>query len=711
MEDNMLAPAQPTEGEATPAPVEPVLPPPSIVVDFGGASFEFEPDATPEFIQEKLNNFKKTDQFDGLIDKSRESPFTIRALVDELDTDEDKLATIRKYYPDADFYGEGNFVYTDPETGKFILHNTEGFTAGDIAGYGRTISETASSGLAAAGAIVAGQLGPQVAVPEELITVPAAAAAGAEFGARSFDFVTDLFGGRQRTPKTLGGEFLESGVRMGMGATGEAVGPAIVKGTKKLIGGADDAAAALAKKFQDLGIDPVAAAISETSFLGRAEAGLEQMVSATGTLQKQAERVIAQTSDAIDNIVGKIGIAREPVAAGGAIKEAVESATARTRSAFNKQYDEAFSDIGDDAMVSSMDNVRSALTPYLDEIASLPADAQPAGPVLQLVKKYKAIADMAEAGQLSFKQFRDFRSNLLAIQRKKASGTTGDFDQLVDSLADGMRGDMSIAAQAANPGGAAKLAKADEAYAAFKNGAAKTLEKIKKYDADEKAFDYIMLSANSKGPEGVKALQRLREQFNDQEWGDVVASVFYNLGKETPGAQTTQVAEFSVATFMSRFAKIRSSGPDALDAMFKGTPFEETSRELANFVDVVGSLKEVSRMRNASNTSGAMHMAMTLQALGGGGIGALSGSPGAALAGVAGTVVAPWASAKLITSPAFVRWLSTPASEVTKSISKHMTKLTVLAADEPYLAEPIEQLVNAMRPATQYDKNQQGTAQ
>jgi hypothetical protein len=462
---------------------------------------------------------------------------------------------------------------------------------------------------------------------------------------------------------------------MGAGATGEAIGPAFVTGTKKLIGGADDAAGALVKKFKDLGIDPVAGAVSGSSFIGRMEAGLSQAAAAADTLYKQAERVIKQTSDAIDNITGKIGVAREKTAAGAAIKEAAESATVRTRKAFEKQYDDAFAEIGDDAMVNSMSGVRQALDPYLAEIASLPADAQPAGQVLSMVKKYKAIADMAESGQLSFKQFRKFRSDLLAIQRKKTAGTTGDFDKLVDDIADGMRADMSATAQAANPSGAAKLANADADYAKFKEGASKTLEKIKKYDADEKAFDYIMLSANSKGPEGVKALQRLREQFNDQEWGDVVASVFYNLGKEKSSAQAGQVAEFSVSTFMTRFAKLRESGPEVLDAMFKGTPFEDTSKELMNFVDVVSALKNVQRMSNTSNTAGAMHQLLTWQAIGGGSVGLMAGDVTGMAAGITGTVVAPWAGAKLLTSPGFVRWLSTPASEISKDISKHMTKL------------------------------------
>jgi hypothetical protein len=704
MAENLLPDQEVSANAVLPPQPEP-QPEANIIVQFGGENFQFEPTATPEFIQETLTNFKKTNQFDRLIDKSRESPFTIRALVDELESDEDKLATIKKYYPDADFYGEDNFVYTDPETGRFTLHNTEGFTAGDVAGYGRTASEAVFSGLGAAGALVAGQLGPQALAPEEIVTVPAAAAAGAEFGARAFDFFTGVFGGRQRTPKSLGGEFLESGVRMGAGATGEAIiGPAFVTGTKKLIGGADDAAGALVKKFKDLGIDPVAGAVSGSFFIGRMEAGLSQAAAAADTLYKQAERVIKQTSDAIDNITGKIGVAREKTAAGAAIKEAAESATVRTRKAFEKQYDDAFAEIGDDAMVDSMPSVRQALDPYLAEIARLPADAQPAGQVLSMVKKYKAIADMAESGQLSFKQFRKFRSDLLAIQRKKTAGTTGDFDKLVDDIADGMRADMSAAAQAANPSGAAKLAKADADYAKFKEGASKTLEKIKKYDADEKAFDYIMLSANSKGPEGVKALQRLREQFNDQEWGDVVASVFYNLGKEKSSAQAGQVAEFSVSTFMTRFAKLRESGPEVLDAMFKGTPFEDTSKELMNFVDVVSALKNVQRMSNTSNTAGAMHQLLTWQAIGGGSVGLMAGDVTGMAAGITGTVVAPWAGAKLLTSPGFVRWLSTPASEISKDISKHMTKLTALAADEPYLAEPIEQLVSAMRPATQYNQ-------
>jgi hypothetical protein len=99
-----------------------------------------------------------------------------------------------------------------------------------------------------------------------------------------------------------------------------------------------------------------------------------------------------------------------------------------------------------------------------------------------------------------------------------------------------------------------------------------------------------------------------------------------------------------------------------MEALFGGTQFAEVSEDLMNLVDVVGALKEVKRYTNFSNTAGALDQMVFW--------GSLSTSWGArnswrtrgAAAIVAGTILAPAGAAKLMTNPAFIKWLSTPAS-------------------------------------------------
>ncbi len=66
------------------------------------------------------------------------------------------------------------------------------------------------------------------------------------------------------------------------------------------------------------------------------------------------------------------------------------------------------------------------------------------------------------------------------------------------------------------------------------------------------------------------------------------------------------------------------------------------------------------------------------------------------MAGVVGAIVAPRLAAKLITSPAFVRWLTTPITSA-NAISAHLGRLAGIAVAEPELREAIDQYTAALR--------------
>ena len=69
-----------------------------------------------------------------------------------------------------------------------------------------------------------------------------------------------------------------------------------------------------------------------------------------------------------------------------------------------------------------------------------------------------------------------------------------------------------------------------------------------------------------------------------------------------------------------------------------------------------------------------------------------AGAIPAALTGV----LAPRLAAKLITSPRFINWLSTPISD-SSAISGHVGRLTAIAAEDPALREPIQEFVRVLR--------------
>jgi hypothetical protein len=721
------APAEPAPTEPAsvePAPVEPTPVAPAAVpqvkiFEYEGQRFRLPADVTQEELNQIISQHESTPAYAAQkaqrdkswerenIDSESGAPASVRAMVGELETADEKLATLNNYYPGTVPYGEDNFLFFDPDTKKFTLYNPPGLDLGDFASLAKTGFEVVGGTLGGLGGTILA--GPGAGTYGGLV-------AGTEFGARAFDTSTGVFGGRVRAPKTIAGEFAESGTRAALTVGGEIGGRMLAEGGKRVLTGVSptvrNAASDLIAKFESLGIEPVGAAIGRKGMLGRAGAGLEQRMAAAPIMQKQAEKVVVQLDDALRGIASKMGQVRTPNEAGAAVKASVEAAEKRVRDGFSKKYDEVFDEIGADTLVTDMSSVNTVLQPFLKQIAELPADAQPTGQLLALVKKYDALSKFTETGNLTFKQLRDLRTQLRLIRSKKTSGTQGDYDRTVEDIYKAITDDLSTAANNVNPELGAKLKAIDVERAIFADTAQKTFDKIRKFDADNQAYEYIMTSAKGTGPEGIKALQRLRDNFTPEEWGDVAGSALYNLGRENVGAQVGDVAEFSVATFMKNLSQIKKNGPEGMEALFGGTQFAEVSDDLMNLVDVVGALKEVKRYTNFSNTAGAIDQMIFWGSLTGAGERVITGELGEAAVIVTGSVLAPVVAAKLMTSPGFIKWLATPATEISKDVAAHMGRLAALSAAEPEIQEELRQYYKAIRSYTGYtDPVNEGTAQ
>ena len=703
-----------------PAPVAPAAVPQVKIFEYEGQRFKLPADVTQEELEQIIAKYESTPAYAAKkaqtdkswerenIDSESGAPALVRSMVDELETTDEKLATLNNYYPGTVPYGEDNFLFFDKGLGKFTLYNAPGLDLGDVAGYAKTGFEVISGTLGGLGGTILAGPGPGTY---------GGLVAGTEFGARGFDFFTGIFGGRERAPKTIAGEFTESGTRAVLTVGGEKGGRMLAEGGKRVLTGVSptvrNAASDLIAKFESLGIEPVGAAIGRKGMLGRAGAGLEQRMAAAPIMQKQAEKVVVQLDDALRGIASKMGQVRTPNEAGAALKASVEAAEKRAKEGFHKKYTEVFDEIGADAPVEQMTALNSVLEPFIADFVELTADVAPKGAMFELVNKYSRYAIMAESGELTFKQLRDIRSRLREIKKGAVkSGTEGDYDSAVRKIYDAITDDLSVAANSVRPDLGGKLKAIDTERAIFADTAQKTFDKIRKFDADNQAYEYIMTSAKGTGKEGIKALQRLRDNFTPEEWGDVAGSALYNLGRENVGAQVGDVAEFSVATFMKNLSQIKKNGPEGMEALFGGTQFAEVSQDLMNLVDVVGALKEVKRYTNFSNTAGALDQMVFWGSLTQAGERVIAGEPGTAAAIVAGTILAPAGAAKLMTNPGFIKWLATPATEISKDVAAHMGRLAALSEAEPEIQEELRQYYKAIRSYTGYtDPVNEGPAQ
>src|SRR5262245_36473335 len=103
-----------------------------IVTTPDGTQHEFPDAATAEQIQKVLNTQYQGIPFEKGLDKRSGANASARRDVGGAITPMDKLATLRRYYPDAQPYGDDNFVFTDPSTGRPTLYNPPGLDPGDI---------------------------------------------------------------------------------------------------------------------------------------------------------------------------------------------------------------------------------------------------------------------------------------------------------------------------------------------------------------------------------------------------------------------------------------------------------------------------------------------------------------------------------------------------------------------------------------------------
>lgn len=667
------------------------------MVDYfiGDTAIGLPDDATPDQIKEAITKFRTKPEFDAMVDKKAGAPARVRMLVGSA-AEQDKLANLKRFYPDAVPYGEDNFVFTDPGSGRPTLYNPTkgglfgtGLEFGDVAGVAREGAVAVGSTLGAVAGAGAGLLtgpGAPVAVPTGAVT---GAGVGAAAGGALFDASADLIGGRIDT-RNIGQMTLDTALDFGGGAVGQRAGELLSEGAKAVFGGAKTYATQLVDAFKSLKIEPPGGAVTGSKALQTVEKMLENSPFSAGVMQENAEKILAQTKQAADTLAADFGQVQTKQGAGQVIKEASVRAAERFGFRQEQLYKDAFDMIGADTPVA-VDSIKALRLELQAELAKAPQAR--AGTYNPVIAQLRAIEDDAAKGGIPFDALRGVRTDIgRDLDSPLLAGATSSQNTLMKRVYGALTEDMSEAAQATGPEAAKKLAAADRYTRMFMNTSAQTLDKIARFDADERAFEFAMTSSR----DGGTALARLRRNFEPEEWDTVAATTLSRMGLARAGAQDATGDAFSVSTFLTNWNKL---SPEARGVLFGGGRYKDLQPALDNLVKVVGSLKEVEKLTNTSNTARNMIAFTTLQTLGGGLGGLMIGGDGQdAFLGAIGTAVAPRVAAKLITNPSFVKWLTTPVTNP-NGISAHMGRLTSIASAEPEVSEEIGQFLSALRSA------------
>jgi hypothetical protein len=661
---------------------------------YGGVTFTVPSNWDDRRINDALQNYRNSPQFDAMIDKKTGAPSDVRLAVSAAKRREDQLATLQKYYPDAAVYGDDNFVYTDPEDGTLKLYDE---TKGGLFGSGFTFNDVWDVSREVVGA-AGGIGGAAVAAPFGGVSAVGGAAGGEILAETAFDYLTQKFLGTvdTRTTAQTVGDLAVSGVAA---AIGEGIGryalPPMVNSVKRVLGGGTERSKAIHDALIARQITPTAGAVTQGKGAARIEGALEQAPTATTRMMEQVEKVVKETENAVSRLASRIGNARSQQETGVVVQKAVDNAVTKYHQKVHVLEESLKDKIGEDTLFS-LDNVRALRDEWKLKIAQLPEYMEPKyKPAMQELDRLLTAAERY-GGDVPYSRFREARTNFRIVSEDFQSDA--QMRPLFSELYRTMTADLKDGVARVGLEVAEEFDKTMRFQATWKEANQKTFEKITRMEAPERAYRYLI----NERKDGGTMLAKLKEEFTDDEWGDISSTVLRKMGFKNFGNEMD--VDFSIATFMTNW---RSISKEAKDAFF-GAHGAELRGNLDELAVLISDLEKSSRLRNFSNTAGAVRALDDLAALGmdisqlglsaaTNNTGGLVGSVTKLAGNVLGRLFMPNQIAKMITNPDFVKWLATPVRG-TSEIGGKIGQLMMIAANNPDIREEIYQFIEALGP-------------
>lgn len=256
------------------------------------------------------------------LDRSTGAPGAWRAQVGSHSRPEQRLEAMRHLAPDARAYGDDNFVFTHPRTGRATLYNPPGLDWGDLPSLAGEAGEMVGGGLGAtAGVALSAPSGPG-AIAGGITGAGLGATAGrelAEFGIRSAYGTPDS--------RTAGQHLQDAALTGAVNAAGQGAAPIITRGVKATLGlvpraisGATNLVAGRAPSAGQTGaqvirdFEAVGAPLSAATATGnRTAQGAQRAASILPVGSTMAQRLAEREASAVER--GVQGVVDEQVAA------------------------------------------------------------------------------------------------------------------------------------------------------------------------------------------------------------------------------------------------------------------------------------------------------------------------------------------------------------------------------------------------------------
>ncbi|MCZ7926180.1 hypothetical protein [Agrobacterium pusense] len=532
----------------------------------------------------------------------KEAPASFRVSIAGLTKPEDIERAVKARYPDAQPWGDQNYVMTDPDTGETIVLNQEGWIPswGDVA---QATPEIVGGVLGTGGSILGAAAGLGAA------SLPAAAAgAGIGYGAGK-DLTQrglNLIFGNQDT-RDVSKQALDSAIDVGTGAAAEIGGQYIGRGIKSLgkgisnkyssvlLGGQVDDAAKAAERlatYEAAGIKPTPGMI-----------GGENVATTELARAKNNNVVRNGVDDVSNNLVNRWQSLTDTYGQGANLSRAeageiIQDSAKQFSQKVKANNDRLFANVAD--LTQSTPAAGTNLIKTLDDIKADLANAsnftkRQNGKVFEdaIASASALTADIGEGANFAALKeartaFNDIAFNTTnkteeAIYRKLAMSLKQDMDEVAAKA-----GDEAIAAlKQANSFFGKRMGKGTLV-------SDRDIKKIIDNTAPESVFNLITSGSRNNSKRVGNIMQQVKIVGGDDAVRDVGSTVFNAMGRNKAG-------EFQAGRLISDWQQMT---PEAKAHLFNFKGGKELRTEMDNVVKAFGEFTKYQGSKNHSNTAG-----------------------------------------------------------------------------------------------------------
>lgn len=432
--------------------------------------------------------------------------------------------------------------------------------------------------------------------------------------------------------------------------------------------------------FERQGVPATVGDITDIAYPQRAAATLPGGYGAARRMRAEQAGAMGRR---VEELTGGRAAALEPDIAGEAIRKGMEGWIDKSLRGVARRIDDRLKARVPAETPTTTDETLKALSETIEEAG--PFTAELVHPALTGIAK--KLDDLQAGDGMSYKQLLNLRS---AIGRKMSSPSImadipmGQLKQLYKALSK----DIEATTMQVGDKRAVELLQRRNRH--WRKGMARVenfVEPILKKKVPEEAYAALQKSAE-KGPTRIRELSKTLEPKQREV---VIGTMLREMGEPTPGVRSVEYT-FSPETFYTNLNKLDEKG---FVSLARGTQYAR-SQHLKDLRDVASRLREVDKvLKNPSGTSYAL-LSGGAGLIGMGGV--ALGRPLEALAVLGTTAGGSWATAKLMSSPSFVKWIAQGAKTPASRAAGHFARLNVAMAEDEETREAIEQYKQLLNP-------------